>query len=70
MSARLVIFGPHFVHFLCPSITAAENEDVSVQWQFLLRGVATDPEELPYGEGVFSGHGIGHVFSEWTDIRG
>ncbi|KAK7212664.1 hypothetical protein V2G26_019842 [Clonostachys chloroleuca] len=61
MSARLVIFGPHFVHFLCPSITAAENEKpVSVQWQFLLRGVATDPEEL-YNEW---GKSIAPIYSD------
>ncbi|CAH0045024.1 unnamed protein product [Clonostachys solani] len=61
MSARLVVFGPHFVHFLCPSITAAENEEpASVQWQFLLRGVATDPEEL-YNEW---GKSIAPIYSD------
>ncbi|VUC31898.1 unnamed protein product [Clonostachys rosea] len=61
MSARLVLFGPHFVHFLCPSITAVENEKpASVQWQFLLRGVTTDPEEL-YNEW---GKSIAPIYSD------
>lgn len=50
MSPRLLIFGPSFVHFLCPSLTASENKQftdaVFGQWQFLLRGVSTDRSEL------------------------
>ncbi|KAH8657772.1 heterokaryon incompatibility protein-domain-containing protein [Xylariales sp. PMI_506] len=47
MSRRLLIFGPSYAHFLCPSITAAEEGDAEDgQWQFLLGGVSTDPAEL------------------------
>lgn len=70
MSGRLLLFGPSSAHFVCPSITVSEGEQLqSKSWTFLLRELPTDLDELynQWTESVVKDHS-GRLFSKRSDV--